>query len=424
MMESIFSCLRQNRRAESFLAYRGEKLHMPEASDQRDVMRISIVVQGLEGGTFANLGTSLALGFQELGDEVDLVSVRPVSETGRRARPGLSITSLGCPKTSLAVAHFSRYLRTRRPQVVIAMSSIVNLLAIVSRILARTQTCLIITEHTLLSLEPLDHKWSVKMRTLPALIRLLYPYVDGIVAPSWDILNDPLFRRVCHWQLKPHRVIPNPLTWGPWRDAEVERDQAFRVPHSWLTSDRSHWLFVSIGRLARQKGFDTLIRSIARLHERGVPAHAIILGEGPLRRELERLIQQLGLSPFISLPGFVQDPRPYLKASDAFVLASRFEGFGLVLTEAMALGKPTIATRAPGGPREIIQDGWNGLLVPVDDVDSLAKAMFRVIDDPMLAQHLGANAMDSSCRYEPAVIAAQYREFISELLAPTNLTRT
>ena len=397
---------------------------MSQAFHLEDDMRIAIVVWGLEGGAFANLSTALAFGFQELGVEVDLISVRPVSDTARRVRSGLSITTLGCRKSSLAVARLARYLRDRHPHAVISLSSIINLLTIASRSLARSDTRLIITEHSNMSFElPLDHRHNIKMRLVPVFIRLLYPLADGIVAPTWDILNDPAFSRVCQWQHKPHRVIPNPLTWGNWRDAARYEPQDGIPVHPWLASNRSHPLIVSIGRLCHQKGFDTLIRSIHLLHDTGVPAHAIILGEGPLRNDLEELIRQMDLAPFVSMPGFVQDPRPYLDACDAFVLASRSEGFGLVLTEAMALGKPTIATSAAGGPRTLIQDGRNGLLVPVDDVESLAEAIRKVISDPKLAQHLGAHAKHSSRLYEPTVIASQYLDFIYELLSAQNTTQ-
>jgi glycosyltransferase involved in cell wall biosynthesis len=135
------------------------------------------------------------------------------------------------------------------------------------------------------------------------------------------------------------------------------------------------------GRLARQKDFRTLIRAFARVHaERHY--RLVILGEGNDRAPLEALAVKLGLKDDIDLPGFVTNPFAYMSKAALFVLSSAWEGFGNVLAEAMALGVPVVSTDCPSGPREILQDGRYGPLVPVGDACALAKAMIDVLDHP------------------------------------------
>lgn len=141
-------------------------------------------------------------------------------------------------------------------------------------------------------------------------------------------------------------------------------------------------LVVGVGRLSTQKGFDVLVRAHARALADGAPPHRVlVLGEGELRPELEDLVRQLGVQGSVSLPGFA-DPLPTLSRADLFCLPSRWEGFGQSLAEALLLGVPVIAADCVSGPREQLQGGAHGELVPVDDEVALAAALRRHLDDP------------------------------------------
>ena len=106
----------------------------------------------------------------------------------------------------------------------------------------------------------------------------------------------------------------------------------------------------------------------------------LILGEGKEREPLEELIQKLGLEKDVSLPGFVMNPYAYMARSSLFVLSSRWEGLPTVLIEALCCGTPVVSTDCPSGPREILKDGQYGQLVPVGDVDALARAIEATLD--------------------------------------------
>jgi glycosyltransferase involved in cell wall biosynthesis len=138
-------------------------------------------------------------------------------------------------------------------------------------------------------------------------------------------------------------------------------------------------VFVTAGRLIALKDHETLLRALA-IHRRNQPSRLLILGEGPLRGSLEELTRALGLADAVQFLGFQDNPLPWFRHADAFVLSSRSEGFGNVLVEALGCGTPVISTACEHGPVEILDNGRYGLLVPTQAPDALAEAMDRVME--------------------------------------------
>ena len=145
---------------------------------------------------------------------------------------------------------------------------------------------------------------------------------------------------------------------------------------------------VTVARLSAEKGLEVLIKAHARLHMAGLPHKLLILGEGSLRADLERLADHLNVRSSVFLPGYVANPFPIVKAASAFVLPSRYEGFPLVLLEALGVGAATIATDCPGGSAEILDRGRYGLIVPPDDEHALANGMKNLLSDQALISRL------------------------------------
>ena len=110
------------------------------------------------------------------------------------------------------------------------------------------------------------------------------------------------------------------------------------------------------------------------------PCRLLVLGEGPLRGDLEDLVRSLGLEDRVSMPGWVDNPYAFMSRARLFVLSSRHEGFPGVLVEALACGCPSVSTDCPAGPSEILEDA--DLLAPVDDPEALAAAMLRALARP------------------------------------------
>lgn len=141
-------------------------------------------------------------------------------------------------------------------------------------------------------------------------------------------------------------------------------------------------VILGIGRLSEEKAFGRLIRAHARLREQGHTHHLVILGDGPDRTRLEEEIKRLGVSDSAFLPGHVSNVSDWLQHSTIFASCSRYEGFSLVLLEAISCGVAAVAMDCPSGPREILQDGWAGVLVPEGDEAAFQKALAELLDSP------------------------------------------
>jgi glycosyltransferase involved in cell wall biosynthesis len=150
------------------------------------------------------------------------------------------------------------------------------------------------------------------------------------------------------------------------------------------------FLLGSVGNIAPVKGYDILIRAVAKARQDIDDLACLILGANDhgLRAELERLGESLGLDGRLIFVGFREQVFPYLDAMDLFVLPSVDEGFGIVLLEAMSVGKPVVAT-AVAGPLEIVEDGLSGLLVPPRDPEALSKALVELLKDPRRRASMG-----------------------------------
>ena len=170
-----------------------------------------------------------------------------------------------------------------------------------------------------------------------------------------------------------------------------------------------------VGRLQRWKGIHVLVDAMALLRHSHPDAHCVVVGgahdlEPRYGGEVQRQVARLGLERHVTLAGFQTNVHDWMQAMDVVVHASDREPFGIVVIEAMALGKPVVAGSA-GGPREIVTDGVDGLLADYGDAPALAAALRRYLDDPQFASAVGAAARRraadfSAPRYAQNVITA------------------
>ena len=202
---------------------------------------------------------------------------------------------------------------------------------------------------------------------------------------------------------KHSEVIPNPLFNTenmPTRTASENREK----------------VIVTAGRLNKQKNHPLLLRSFQKIHEIHPEYSLIIYGEGPERLNDERLIKELSIADRVSLPGATTNVYDKLYKKALFVLSSDFEGMPNALMEAMALGVPCISTDCPcGGPRDIIDNGENGILVPVGDEGKMAEAMLTIIENEEIANRISSSAYKVRDNYSMDIIARKWLDFIENL---------
>lgn len=192
-------------------------------------------------------------------------------------------------------------------------------------------------------------------------------------------------------------VIPNPVALPRAEHYEGELKKPF---------------VVALGRLVPQKRFDLLISAFAYLAREFPEWNLYIFGRGHQRKELKRMVAEFDLGEQIVLAGRTKSPYGVLKRADIFVLASDFEGFPLVLCEAMACGLPVISTDCPTGPADLIDHGTNGLLVPRDDRAAMTEALRKLMKDPELRKRLAENAPKVLERYGAATIVGKWERLI------------
>lgn len=227
---------------------------------------------------------------------------------------------------------------------------------------------------------------------------------DKIVALSEGVKYDLTY----YFGIKPSkvRVIYNPI------DLEnIERKSQGYIKQSSTDVIK----IIAVGRLHPQKDYPTMIRALSEL-KGNYKFEMKILGTGPLKKEIEELIQELGMEGMISLLGFKDNPYQFLAQSDIFILSSAWEGFGHVIVEAMACGAAVIATDCNYGPGEIITNGENGILVPIGDIKELKEAIEKVMTNNNLRKELTDNGKKRAKDFDKKIIVQEYMDLFENLV--------
>lgn len=257
-----------------------------------------------------------------------------------------------------------------RYDAVISAVEFVNVFTIIAHKLSFQKSQLITTTHTNLTLE-LKNNYSKKLIIVFKLAHWLYPYADHSVAVSNGVGDS--IRKILGLHKINVKTIYNPAA----------KESAFtlkpKAPHPWFKEKTP--VIIGCGRLTKQKDFPLLINAFAKVIKQK-NARLIILGEGELRPQLEKQINDLGLEDKVLLAGNVNSPESYMYHARLFVLSSLWEGFGNVIVEALSVGCPVVSMNCPSGPAEILEDGKWGTLVDKRDPENLANAMIKELQSP------------------------------------------
>ncbi|MEV0826152.1 glycosyltransferase family 4 protein [Nonomuraea rubra] len=214
-------------------------------------------------------------------------------------------------------------------------------------------------------------------------------------------------------RLEYQRLLPGtPIVQIPNAVHKVEQERSRQVDP----------VVVAAGRLVPQKGFDLLVKAFAQV----VPEHPEwrlrIFGTGPRKGQLAGLVEQFGLGDHVALPGRTDRLERELTDASVYALSSRFEGLPMVMIEAMTHALPVVAFDCPTGPKDVLTDGVDGLLVPPRDVDALAAALNRVIADRDLRLRMGRAALRTSRAYGPEQVMPLWEDLFAELAAGERVT--
>jgi glycosyltransferase involved in cell wall biosynthesis len=173
---------------------------------------------------------------------------------------------------------------------------------------------------------------------------------------------------------------------------------------------------LAAGRLKPQKGFDRLIPAFAHVVRRHPDWELHIAGAGPKRALLQELVKSFELNGSVKLMGSVSALGDEMEKASVFALSSRFEGFPMVLLEAMSKGLPIVSFDCPTGPRELIEEGHDGMLVANGDVDALGGAMLELIEDEEMRRRYGAAAREKARGYEMSAIGPRWDRLLAQVL--------
>ena len=326
-------------------------------------------VYGIAGVPLAQVRFARAL--SKHGFDVDLVIGRIYPEIPVPEVPGVNVIKIDKIGVRRMFLPMVRYLRRAKPEVVFSaedhLNGVVLLAAIASGTRAKISGSSRVPPSDSYSNTPLSKGWIRKQ-----LMKAVMWRADALTCVSADMVENygKYFAGASHDCV--HNII----------DDELSRLKMHEpVEHDWF-ADSDVPIIVAAGTLTQRKGFADLIEAMALLSER-LLARLLILGEGPRREELLGLVETHNLQDRVQLAGLVDNPLKFFRHCQVIALSSYAEGLPNVLVEGMLCGCTPVATDCETGPREVLQDGKYGYLVPVGDAPAMAAAIAEALDKPI-----------------------------------------
>ncbi|MET0068374.1 MAG: glycosyltransferase [Candidatus Thiodiazotropha sp.] len=324
---------------------------------------------------------NLLPGIAEAGYPVDLLKIRDHGPwLTQPLAQNLRVIEFKAHHVYSALPELVRYLRGTRPAVLLSDKDRVNRTALLANALSGRPARVVLRSGTTVS-RNLQSRGRWERFVQRTSMKYLYTHADAVLVPSVGAADD--FAASIGLARERISVVPSPII-TPGFQARLDEP----LDHPWFRPGEPR-VILGVGELCRRKDFATLIRAFAEIAP-DYDCRLLILGEGRARERLEAQVQSLKLADRVSLPGFVENPYPYMKRAGLFVLSSRWEGMPVVLIEALAAGTPVAATDCPSGPRELLGELPGEPLCPVGDSAALAAAMARQLDRPLASDQLRA----------------------------------
>lgn len=339
---------------------------------ERTVVRLSNKLTELDHNVEVVVTTDQGELKSEFNREVDIINL------GVKTIPNIGVLS--------SVPHLIKFFKNSSPDIFVSFMKHSNIAALIAHQFVPGAGPIIISERNPPS-QTLNNNHKLRKVTILSLMKICYPHADAITSLSNGVAKD--LAACIDIDSRNIQTIYNPVY-----NSKLVGMMNEEVHHRWFENNDLKTV-IGVGTLKPQNDFSTLISAFSMVIKRR-DARLIIVGEGEQRNELETLVQRLGLEQVVELPGQINNPFPYMKEASLFVSSSAWEGFGNVIVEAMACGCPVVATDCLSGPREILQDGEYGPLVPVGQPDKMADAIITTLDNPPSSKKLVERAQTFS----------------------------
>lgn len=360
-----------------------------------DSRHIALFLPSLNGGGAERNVLQLAGEFQRRHYRVTLLLGSQSGQWSQALPTGVEVVDFQQTRVISCLLPLMRYLRSQRPEVLLSTINHANIIALVARALVGGQTRVFVRESNTV-LDVLAHEKNFKAQLIPWFMKHLYQRAEGVIAISAGVRRR--LEAVVGQDLR-MQVIHNPVI-VPEMASLYEAASPIRLP--------AGRYLLAVGRLVPQKNFLLLIRAFARVSAVHSDLSLVIVGEGSQHDQLMHEIHKLNLQTKVVLTGFLHNPYPLYRGATLYCLSSSWEGFGNVIVEAMNCGVPVISTACAGGPEELILEGQNGMLSPVDDEVAFAQNILRGLDHPWNRSLIQAFAS----RFNLADIASKYLRFL------------
>lgn len=333
---------------------------------------IAIFIPSLAGGGAERFMLDLANEFSRKGKKVFFIVCSLKGEYLSELDEKVTVVDLKCKRVLFSIPGLIKFLRKEKPSALISTIYHANLVAIFSKIIARVNTKIIVRESNMHQALKNASYNQVSYKFTLTLMRLLYRLADSIIVVSKAMGEElgALINGIDHKIFLIHNFV------NYEEISSLAREPVF---HPWI-EDKKSKIILSVGRLSSQKNWPLLLKVFAGLR-RDNQVKLIILGEGPKRKEIEGMVQNLGIEDSVSLPGFKSNPYSWMSKSKIFVLSSDFEGFPNVLVQALACGCKVISSDSGSGPSEILEDGKWGRLFNIGDVNELSSMIQEALNE-------------------------------------------
>ncbi len=362
-------------------------------------MKVGFLIQKLSSGGAERAASSIANEMAARGESVEIITF-DTADSFYALNEGVLVYNmeladisksaslkrvLGCIKRAFEIR---RKIKSRQLDALVCMSTTMNLYGLLSTLFTKTKV--IGTERN----NPYKYKADFINASLKKLSAL---FLDGFIFQT-EAASRYYAESVRRKGTVIQNAVFNPLI------------KELKPP------EKRQKIIYGVGRLSAQKRFQDLIDAYALVEKTHPDYRLVIFGEGEDREKLQTQIDSLNLSEKALLPGADKEALRFVSKGSVFVLSSDYEGMPNVLLEAMAAGTPCVSTRCKMGPEELIDDGMNGILVPVGDIKKISEGIEMIIDNPKLSESISKNGRNILKTNDVSAISEKWLDYIKSIL--------